>query len=43
MSLIGGLLETSLYWAENGHRDDFAELVDRTLTTLHHGLQSEIP
>lgn len=43
MSLIGGLMETSLYWAENGHRDDFAELVDRTLTTLQHGLRTENP
>ncbi|MDX2549645.1 MULTISPECIES: TetR/AcrR family transcriptional regulator [Streptomyces] len=38
MSLIGALLETSLYWAENGHRDDFSALVDRTLATLQHGL-----
>ncbi|MDX2525839.1 TetR/AcrR family transcriptional regulator [Streptomyces europaeiscabiei] len=43
MSLIGGLMETTLYWAENGHRDDFAELVDRTLITLQHGLQTEKP
>lgn len=43
MSLIGGLMETTLYWAENGHRDDFAELVDRTLTTLQHGLRTENP
>ncbi|MGW2356469.1 TetR/AcrR family transcriptional regulator [Streptomyces phaeofaciens] len=41
MSLIGGLMETSLYWAENGHRDDFASLVDRTLTVLAHGLPHE--
>jgi AcrR family transcriptional regulator len=38
MSLIGGLMETSLYWAENGHRDDFKVLVDRTLDVLEHGL-----
>lgn len=43
MALIGGLLETSLYWAENGHRDDFADLVDRMLTTLQHGLPRENP
>lgn len=43
MSLIGGLMETTLYWAENGHRDDFAELVDRTLATLQHGLRTENP
>ncbi|MFE1292095.1 TetR/AcrR family transcriptional regulator [Streptomyces sp. NPDC058751] len=41
MSLVGGLMETSLYWAENGHRDDFANLVDRALTVLAHGLPLE--
>nr|WP_189707786.1 TetR family transcriptional regulator [Streptomyces phaeofaciens] len=41
MSLIGGLMETSLYWAENDHRDDFASLVDRTLTVLARGLPHE--
>ncbi|MFF9780350.1 TetR/AcrR family transcriptional regulator [Streptomyces sp. NPDC013978] len=40
-SLIGGLMETSLYWAENDHRDDVADLVDRTLHTLQHGLGTE--
>ncbi|MET7482594.1 TetR family transcriptional regulator [Streptomyces sp. NPDC005538] len=38
MALIGGLMETSLYWAENGHRDDFTDLVDRTMDVLEHGL-----
>jgi AcrR family transcriptional regulator len=38
MSLIGGLMETSLYWAETGHRDDFADLVERTVNVLEHGL-----
>lgn len=38
MSLVGALLETLLYWAENGHRDDLADLVDRTLDVLEHGL-----
>jgi AcrR family transcriptional regulator len=41
MSLIGGLMEASLYWAENDHRDDFASLVDRTLEVLQHGLPTE--
>lgn len=41
MSLIGGLMETSLYWAANGHRDDFPTLVDRTLDVLQHGLPRE--
>ncbi len=43
MSLIGALLETSLYWAENDHRDDFAELVDRALNTIQHGLDTDRP
>ncbi|WP_456113481.1 TetR/AcrR family transcriptional regulator [Streptomyces xylophagus] len=38
MSIIGALMETSLYWAENGHRDDFKVLLDRTLDVLEHGL-----
>ncbi|MET7680291.1 TetR family transcriptional regulator [Streptomyces sp. NPDC005423] len=38
MALIGGLMETSLYWAENGHRDDFAGLLDRTMNVLENGL-----
>ncbi|MER5374152.1 TetR family transcriptional regulator [Streptomyces sp. NPDC002553] len=43
MSLLGGLMETSLYWAENGHRDDFADLVDRSLRVLQQGLPREGP
>ncbi|MFF7353276.1 MULTISPECIES: TetR/AcrR family transcriptional regulator [Streptomyces] len=42
MSLIGALMETSMYWAENDHRDDFAALVDRTLDVMEHGLPHEI-
>ncbi len=41
MSLIGGLLETSLYWAENGHRENLADLVDRALTVLADGLPTK--
>ncbi|WP_444545074.1 TetR/AcrR family transcriptional regulator [Streptomyces filipinensis] len=41
MSLIGALMETSMYWAENDHRDDFAALVDRTLDVMEHGLPHE--
>ncbi|MFF9086877.1 TetR/AcrR family transcriptional regulator [Streptomyces sp. NPDC014991] len=41
MSLVGGLMETSLYWAEKGHRDDLASLVDRALDVLAHGLAGE--
>lgn len=43
MAIIGGLMETSLYWAENDHRDDFTDLVDRTLDVLEHGLPSKTP
>ncbi|MFD3314395.1 TetR/AcrR family transcriptional regulator [Streptomyces sp. NPDC058656] len=38
MSLIGGLMEVSLYWAQHDHEDDFAGLVDRALDVLEHGL-----
>ncbi|MEV6807200.1 TetR/AcrR family transcriptional regulator [Streptomyces sp. NPDC017405] len=41
MSLIGGLLETFLYWAERDHQDDLPALVDRTLDVLEHGLPRE--
>ncbi|MEU6481943.1 TetR family transcriptional regulator [Streptomyces sp. NPDC047017] len=37
MALAGTLLETTLYWAEHGHRDDLADLVDRALAVLGHG------
>ncbi|MFD7711578.1 TetR/AcrR family transcriptional regulator [Streptomyces sp. NPDC059785] len=37
MSLIGGLLETTAYWAEHGHRDDLGELVDRALDVMRRG------
>ncbi|OSZ62402.1 TetR family transcriptional regulator [Streptomyces pharetrae CZA14] len=43
MSLLGGLMEASLYWAENDHRDDFAALVDRALGILEHGLAQRKP
>ncbi|MFH8338685.1 TetR/AcrR family transcriptional regulator [Streptomyces sp. AM6-12] len=38
MSLIGGLLETTMYWAEHGHRDDLPDLIGRTLDVLDGGL-----
>ncbi|MFJ4976117.1 TetR/AcrR family transcriptional regulator [Streptomyces coeruleorubidus] len=38
MSVMGGLMEVSHYWAETGHRDDVRELVDRALVVLEHGL-----
>ncbi|MEU2424512.1 TetR family transcriptional regulator [Streptomyces sp. NPDC007851] len=41
MSIIGGLMETSMYWAENGHEADFDTLVDRALNVIAHGLPPE--
>ncbi|MGW1713102.1 TetR/AcrR family transcriptional regulator [Streptomyces sp. NPDC002156] len=38
MSLIGGLAEISIYWAENNYEDDLTELVNRALNVLEHGL-----
>nr|WP_112473778.1 TetR family transcriptional regulator [Streptomyces sp. ST1020] len=38
MSLIGGLSEVTLYWAENDFRDDLMDLLDRALDVLEHGL-----
>ncbi|MFF7855417.1 TetR family transcriptional regulator [Streptomyces sp. NPDC007904] len=38
MSLMGGLVEVVRYWAEHGHADDVAGLVDRALDVFEHGL-----
>ncbi|MGW0615331.1 TetR/AcrR family transcriptional regulator [Streptomyces sp. NPDC002788] len=43
MSVMGGLLEASHYWAETGHRDDIRDLVDRALNVLEHGLPTGKP
>jgi AcrR family transcriptional regulator len=43
MSLMGGLMQTSLYWAENGHQGDFEDLLDRALNVLQHGLPARNP
>lgn len=43
MSLMGGLMQASLYWAENDHRDDFEVLLDRALNVLEHGLPTRNP
>ncbi|MFI2375290.1 TetR/AcrR family transcriptional regulator [Streptomyces sp. NPDC018964] len=40
IALTGGLMETSQYWAEHGHRDDLADLVDRALDVLENGLSA---
>ncbi|WP_410092190.1 TetR/AcrR family transcriptional regulator [Streptomyces sp. uw30] len=41
MSLIGGLAEISLYWAENDFRDDLGDLLDRALDVIEHGLRTK--
>jgi AcrR family transcriptional regulator len=41
MSLVGGLMEASLYWAEKGHHEDLPGLVDRALDVMEHGLPPE--
>ncbi|MFJ3303249.1 TetR/AcrR family transcriptional regulator [Streptomyces sp. NPDC086549] len=38
MSLIGGLMEVNMYWAENGCEGDLRALVDRALEVLENGL-----
>ncbi|MEW2048267.1 TetR/AcrR family transcriptional regulator [Streptomyces sp. NPDC005476] len=43
MSLVGGLMQTSMYWAEHGHQDDFEDLLVRTLNVLEHGLPRRKP
>ncbi|MER8222444.1 TetR family transcriptional regulator [Streptomyces sp. NPDC094143] len=43
MSVMGGLMEASHYWAETGHRDDVRVLVDRALDVLEHGLPAGKP
>ncbi|MET7650716.1 MULTISPECIES: TetR family transcriptional regulator [unclassified Streptomyces] len=43
MSLMGGLMQTSMYWAEHGHQDDFEDLLVRSLDVLEHGLPQRKP
>jgi AcrR family transcriptional regulator len=38
MGTLGAMHEATAYWAERGHQDDLAGLVDRTLDTLRDGL-----
>ncbi|QNP70516.1 TetR family transcriptional regulator [Streptomyces roseirectus] len=38
-SVIGGLAELTLHWAENDFRDDPLDLLDRALDVLEHGLK----
>ncbi|KOV63675.1 TetR/AcrR family transcriptional regulator [Streptomyces sp. MMG1121] len=41
MSLIGGLMEASMYWAENDFEGEPRDLVDRALDVVQHGLPRE--
>ncbi|MDR6975689.1 AcrR family transcriptional regulator [Streptomyces sp. 3330] len=41
MSLLGGLMQTALYWGEHGHEGDFGALLDRAMDVLEHGLSNE--
>ncbi|MEU8892502.1 TetR family transcriptional regulator [Streptomyces sp. NPDC048442] len=36
--LLAAVLETTLYWAERGQRDDLVELIDRMLRTFEGGV-----
>jgi AcrR family transcriptional regulator len=38
MSFVGGLMEVSMYWAENGFEGELNDLVDRGLDVLQRGL-----
>ncbi|MBT2674994.1 TetR family transcriptional regulator [Streptomyces sp. ISL-14] len=40
-SLIGGLAEISLYWAENDFKHDLRDLLDRALDVIEHGLPAK--
>lgn len=43
MSLIGGLMEVSMYWAENGFEDDMSTLLGKALDVMEHGLPTKKP
>ncbi|MEU7379021.1 TetR family transcriptional regulator [Streptomyces sp. NPDC042207] len=43
MSLMGGLMEVSLYWAENGCEGELNDLMDRAMDVLEHGLPTGNP
>ncbi|MET8768201.1 TetR family transcriptional regulator [Streptomyces sp. NPDC004658] len=42
-ALVGGLMEVTMSWAENGFQDDFRALTDRALDVLEHGLPTGKP
>lgn len=41
MSLVGGLMEVSMYWAENGYQGELRDLMDRALEIMERGLSTE--
>ncbi|MBO4258907.1 TetR/AcrR family transcriptional regulator [Streptomyces griseorubiginosus] len=43
MSLVGGLMEANMTWAENGFKDDLGALLDRALDVMEHGLPTRNP
>ncbi|MFF9123524.1 TetR/AcrR family transcriptional regulator [Streptomyces sp. NPDC014889] len=43
MSLMGGLMEVSLYWAENGCQGELSDLMDQAMDVLEHGLPTGNP
>ncbi|WP_442812269.1 TetR/AcrR family transcriptional regulator [Streptomyces sp. NBC_01788] len=43
MSLMGGLMEVSLYWAENGCEGELSDLMDQAMDVLEHGLPTGNP
>ncbi|MFB7108050.1 TetR/AcrR family transcriptional regulator [Streptomyces sp. NPDC056190] len=43
MSLMGGLMEVSLYWAENGCKGELSDLMDQAMDVLEHGLHTRNP
>ncbi|WP_405869706.1 TetR/AcrR family transcriptional regulator [Streptomyces sp. NBC_00005] len=43
MSLIGGLMEVSMYWAESDFKGDLKDLMHQALDVMEHGLPTEKP
>ncbi|GHK00700.1 TetR/AcrR family transcriptional regulator [Streptomyces sp. NPDC003753] len=39
MALIGGMMEVSMYWAENGFEGELRDLMERALDVMEHGLE----
>ncbi|MCI3272738.1 TetR/AcrR family transcriptional regulator [Streptomyces cylindrosporus] len=43
MSLVGGLMEVNMAWAENDFKDDLPAMLERALDVMEHGLPTEKP